>query len=113
MANKQKKSYTISVGKLNPAKLANFLEVECFVYVACVEGAIVVGDKVGAFFPLRFLWIIVIDSPSRLNFPFPLVMVYHKLTLFAHLGIFKTNHYALRTGDRVRCWTELDGRVCT
>ena len=50
LANKQKKSYTISVGKLNPAKLANFLEVECFVYVACVEGAIVVGDKVGLFF---------------------------------------------------------------
>lgn len=50
LANKQKKSYTISVGKLNPAKLANFLEVECFVYVACVESAIVVGDKVGALF---------------------------------------------------------------
>ncbi|KAJ8509157.1 hypothetical protein ONZ45_g8661 [Pleurotus djamor] len=25
-----KKSYTISVGKLNPAKLANFMEIECF-----------------------------------------------------------------------------------
>ena len=47
LTQKQKKSYTISVGKLSPAKLANFLEVECFVYVACPEGAIVVGDKVG------------------------------------------------------------------
>ncbi|KAF8804169.1 diphthamide biosynthesis protein [Phlegmacium glaucopus] len=45
LTKKQKKSYTISVGKLNPAKLANFLEVECFVYVACGEGAVVVGDK--------------------------------------------------------------------
>jgi len=50
LTKKQKKSYTISVGKLNPAKLANFLEVECFVYVACGEGAIVVGDKVSLFF---------------------------------------------------------------
>jgi diphthamide biosynthesis protein 2 len=63
LTKKQKKSYTISVGKLNPAKLANFLEVECFVYVACVEGAIVVGDKVGVFFSLLFflcfVWVIV------------------------------------------------------
>lgn len=71
MSNKQKKSYTISVGKLNPAKLANFLEVECFVYVACVEGAIVVGDKVGDFdfFCVCFVWVTVNQSPSWLNFP--------------------------------------------
>ncbi|TCD70390.1 Diphthamide biosynthesis protein 2 [Steccherinum ochraceum] len=37
----QKKSYTISVGKLNPAKLANFLEIECFVIVACPENSVV------------------------------------------------------------------------
>ncbi|KAG8695187.1 Diphthamide biosynthesis protein 2 [Ceratobasidium sp. 395] len=30
LAKAQKKSYTISVGKLNPAKLANFMEIECF-----------------------------------------------------------------------------------
>ncbi|KAK0486587.1 putative diphthamide synthesis protein-domain-containing protein [Armillaria novae-zelandiae] len=36
-----KKSYTISVGKLNPAKLANFLEVECFVLVACPENSLI------------------------------------------------------------------------
>ncbi|KAF8325189.1 putative diphthamide synthesis protein-domain-containing protein [Cantharellus anzutake] len=36
-----KKSYTLSVGKLNPAKLANFMEIECFIYVACPENSIV------------------------------------------------------------------------
>ena len=41
-----KKSYTISVGKLNPAKLANFLEIECFVLVACPENS-VIEAKVG------------------------------------------------------------------
>ena len=35
-----KKSYTISVGKINPAKLANFLEVEAFVLVACPENSL-------------------------------------------------------------------------
>ncbi|EIN04475.1 diphthamide biosynthesis protein [Punctularia strigosozonata HHB-11173 SS5] len=37
----QKKSYTISVGKLNPAKLGNFAEIECFVLVACPENSLV------------------------------------------------------------------------
>ncbi|KAL1743806.1 putative diphthamide synthesis protein-domain-containing protein [Schizophyllum fasciatum] len=37
----QKKSYTISVGKLNPAKLANFMEIECFVLVACPENSLI------------------------------------------------------------------------
>jgi diphthamide biosynthesis enzyme Dph1/Dph2-like protein len=41
-----KKSYTVSVGKLNPAKLANFAEIECFVLVACPENS-VVESKVG------------------------------------------------------------------
>ncbi|PPQ91528.1 hypothetical protein CVT25_008796 [Psilocybe cyanescens] len=41
LARKQKKSYTISVGKLNPAKLANFLEVECFVLIACPENSLI------------------------------------------------------------------------
>ena len=40
----------ISASKQNPSKLANFLEVGCFVYMACGEGAIVDGDKVGAIF---------------------------------------------------------------
>ncbi|CAK5278747.1 unnamed protein product [Mycena citricolor] len=36
-----KKSYTLCVGKLNPAKLANFIEVECFVLVACPENSLI------------------------------------------------------------------------
>ena len=46
LARRHKKSYTISVGKLNPAKLANFLEVECFVLVACPENSLVANEKV-------------------------------------------------------------------
>jgi hypothetical protein len=42
----QKKFYTISVGKINPAKLANFPEIECYVLVACAENSIV-ESKVG------------------------------------------------------------------
>lgn len=41
LARAQKKSYTISVGKLNPAKLANFMEIECFVLVACPENSLI------------------------------------------------------------------------
>lgn len=45
LSRRRKKSYTISVGKLNPAKLANFLEVECFVLVACPENSLVAEEK--------------------------------------------------------------------
>ncbi|KAG5643986.1 hypothetical protein DXG03_009276 [Asterophora parasitica] len=41
LARNRKKSYTISVGKLNPSKLANFLEIECFVLVACPENSVI------------------------------------------------------------------------
>ncbi|KAJ3475610.1 hypothetical protein NLI96_g11724 [Meripilus lineatus] len=41
LSRAHKKSYTISVGKLNPAKLANFPEIECFVLVACPENSVV------------------------------------------------------------------------
>ncbi|KAI0315496.1 putative diphthamide synthesis protein-domain-containing protein [Amylostereum chailletii] len=41
LAAAHKKSYTISVGKLNPAKLANFIEIECFVLVACPENSMI------------------------------------------------------------------------
>ncbi|KAF9031679.1 diphthamide biosynthesis protein, partial [Hymenopellis radicata] len=41
LAQNHKKSYTISVGKLNPAKLANFMEVECWVLVACPENSMI------------------------------------------------------------------------
>ncbi|KAF8345163.1 putative diphthamide synthesis protein-domain-containing protein [Amanita rubescens] len=41
LAKSRKKSYTICVGRLNPAKLANFLEIECFVLVACPENSLI------------------------------------------------------------------------
>ncbi|CAE6416407.1 unnamed protein product [Rhizoctonia solani] len=41
LSEAQKKCYTISVGKLNPAKLANFMEIECFVLVACPENSVI------------------------------------------------------------------------
>lgn len=37
----RRKVYTISVGKLNPAKLANFQEIDVFVLVACPENTLV------------------------------------------------------------------------
>ncbi|KAJ7021430.1 putative diphthamide synthesis protein-domain-containing protein [Mycena alexandri] len=41
LSRAHKKSYTVSVGKLNPSKLANFMEIECFVLVACPENSVV------------------------------------------------------------------------
>jgi diphthamide biosynthesis protein 2 len=41
LARNHRKSYTISVGKLNPSKLANFSEIECFVLVACPENTLI------------------------------------------------------------------------
>uniref|UniRef100_A0A8C8RZS4 2-(3-amino-3-carboxypropyl)histidine synthase subunit 2 n=1 Tax=Pelusios castaneus TaxID=367368 RepID=A0A8C8RZS4_9SAUR len=35
-----KRSYTLAMGKLNPAKLANFLEVDVFVLVACPQNSL-------------------------------------------------------------------------
>lgn len=43
IANANKKSYTLLVGKLNPAKLANFAEIETFVLVACPEASLLDG----------------------------------------------------------------------
>ncbi|WFD36490.1 Diphthamide biosynthesis protein 2 [Malassezia cuniculi] len=37
----RRKVYTISVGKLNPAKLANFQEIDVFVLVACPENSLI------------------------------------------------------------------------
>lgn len=47
-----KKTYTVSVGKLNPSKLANFMEIECFVLVACPENS-VIDSKVCTLFKTR------------------------------------------------------------
>lgn len=44
IARAGKKSYTVVVGKLNPAKLANFAEVEGWVVVGCWESALVEDD---------------------------------------------------------------------
>jgi diphthamide biosynthesis protein 2 len=40
-----KKSYTVVVGKLNPAKLANFAEVEGWVVVGCWESGLIEDDS--------------------------------------------------------------------
>lgn len=51
IAQAGKKSYTIVVGKLNPAKLANFAEVEGWVVVGCWESGLV-EDDVGYWRPV-------------------------------------------------------------
>lgn len=38
-------SYTFVVGKINPAKLANFAEVDCFVLVACPEHSLLEDER--------------------------------------------------------------------
>ena len=38
--------YTIAVGKLNPAKMANFMEIDIFVLVACPENSLVESQVV-------------------------------------------------------------------
>lgn len=35
--HRQIRTYLISVGKVNPAKLANFMEIDCFVLIGCPE----------------------------------------------------------------------------
>ncbi|KAG5999256.1 hypothetical protein E4U54_001972 [Claviceps lovelessii] len=44
MADAGKKSYTVVVGKLNPAKLANFAEMDGWVVVSCWESGLVEDD---------------------------------------------------------------------
>jgi diphthamide biosynthesis protein 2 len=46
-----KKSYTVVVGKLNPAKLANFAEVDGWVVIGCWESSLV-EDDAGFFQPV-------------------------------------------------------------
>ncbi|GJJ16225.1 hypothetical protein Clacol_010521 [Clathrus columnatus] len=41
---RKKKFYTLTVGKLSPAKLANFADIECFVMVAC-ENSVVESNE--------------------------------------------------------------------
>jgi diphthamide biosynthesis protein 2 len=46
LSSRHKKSYTISVGKPTPSKLANFLEIECFILVACPENTLLLNDAI-------------------------------------------------------------------
>ena len=45
VAKSGRKAYTMAMGKLNPAKLANFAEVDAFVLVACPKTALVDADR--------------------------------------------------------------------
>jgi hypothetical protein len=91
--------------------LANFLEVECFVYVACGEAA-VVGDKVGlwfivflyfwAVFPLLYITPPIVSLPCFLFFRYILRLCVsflfndnQQLMLVWYIGIFKADCYAL------------------
>ena len=49
-----KKFYTLSIGKLNVAKLANFAEIDIFVLVACPETSLV---RFGLISRCRYLYI--------------------------------------------------------
>jgi diphthamide biosynthesis protein 2 len=40
-----KSSYSFAVGKINPAKLANFAEIECFILVACREHSLLNDER--------------------------------------------------------------------
>lgn len=40
-----KSSYSFAVGKINPAKLSNFAEIECFVLVACREHSLLDDER--------------------------------------------------------------------
>lgn len=43
--NEDLASYTFVVGKINPAKLANFPEIDCFVLVACPEHSLLSNER--------------------------------------------------------------------
>lgn len=38
--NRGIRTYLLSVGKINPAKLANFMDIDCFVFIGCPENSI-------------------------------------------------------------------------
>lgn len=39
------RTYVISVGKVNPAKLANFLDIDCFVLIGCPENKLITSRE--------------------------------------------------------------------
>jgi Putative diphthamide synthesis protein len=67
-----KKSYTLSVGKLNPTKLANFAEIECFVMVACPQNSVVDAKvrRFPVFFTADFQTMVIFLLP-RHTYPTP------------------------------------------
>jgi diphthamide biosynthesis protein 2 len=91
MSRKRKKCYTISVGKLNPAKLANFMEIECFVIVACPENSIVESK---------------VSQPTLVNGELS--------SQFTHTlsGILQTYRHTIRARDCVTARAKLDGTIC-
>lgn len=94
LANAHKKTYTVSVGKLNPSKLGNFLEIECWVLVACPENSMV-------------------ESKVRLRFILCYIIGHHVLTVGMNEGVLKAHRHTFRAGDRSTIRTKLDGEVCT
>ncbi|PAV16833.1 diphthamide biosynthesis [Pyrrhoderma noxium] len=62
-----KKSYTVSVGKINPAKLANFMEIECWVWVACNEGMVDSKDFLRPIITPFELGLALQDEPTWTN----------------------------------------------
>lgn len=48
LRKREKKFYTVSVGRLNPAKLGNFEVVECWVLIGCREGGMVDGKVISS-----------------------------------------------------------------
>jgi diphthamide biosynthesis protein 2 len=49
IATAGRKSYTFVMGKLNVAKMANFMEIDCYVLVACPENSLI-DSKVRNFY---------------------------------------------------------------
>lgn len=75
-----KRVYTISVGKLNPAKLANFQEIDVFVLIACPENSLVEATS-------------SVGSQNSRDFYKPIVTPFELLTAFK--GRAWTGEYVL------------------
>ena len=92
LARARKKAYTISVGKLNPAKLANFAEIECFVLVACPENSLV-DAKVPSILYLASIPPVLSDQTST------------------SLGLLSTHRDTFRAATRAAAFPDVDWRV--
>ena len=90
IAGAHKKAYTISVGKLNPAKLANFAEIECFVLVACPENSLVDAKVVVDIY-------LITRGAFRSTLTSP--------------GLLQAHRDAFRTAARVTAFANMDWRV--